>query len=215
MNKKYRDIATQYEIPEEISNQILAGLKIKNGNRTPSTLQLEGFESVCKLLKEGTDLEAAIGFAVSQSEIAIVEESWQQSFSEVNPEAETETKEKAPSSSSNVQGQVKTEETVSAEFNNINIDSIVERQVEEATNQALASLPQLSEEEYNRFKESFIKKFRQRLAQKLLHSNFSQNFAKYVDGQVEEHRQGKLKYIESIQTPLAYSPENSALPPGK
>ena len=208
MNKKYRDIATQYEIPEEISNQILAGLKIKNGNRTTSILQLEGFESVCKLLKEGTDLEAAI---------AIVEESWQQPKSEVNPKAQTETKEKAPSSSSspNKNGQVKTEETVSAEFNNINIDSIVDRQVEEATNQALASLPQLSEEEYNRFKESFIKKFRQKLAQKLLHSNFSQNFAKYVDGQVEEHRQGKLKYIESIQTPLAYSPENSALPPGK
>ncbi len=207
MNKKYRDIATQYEIPEDISNQILAGLKIENGNKASSQIKLEGFESVCKLLKEGTDLEAAI---------AVVEESWKQSKSEVEG-TETETEEKAPSSSSspNKNGQVKTEETVSAEFNNINIDSIVDRQVEEATNQALASLPQLSEEEYNRFKESFIKKFRQKLAQKLLHSNFSQNFAKYVDGQVEEHRQGKLKYIESIQTPLAYSPENSALPPGK
>ena len=207
MNKKYKDIAVGYEIPEEKGREILAGLKIENTNKNPSKLKLQGFESVCKLLKEGTDLEAAI---------AVVEESWKQSKSEVEG-TETETEEKAPSSSSspNKNGQVKTEETVSAEFNNINIDSIVDRQVEEATNQALASLPQLSEEEYNRFKESFIKKFRQRLAQKLLHSNFSQNFAKYVDGQVEEHRQGKLKYIESIQTPLASSPENSALPPGK
>ena len=208
MNKRFKEIATKYEMAEEISNQILAGLKIKNGNRTPSTLQLEGFESVCGLLKEGVDLASAI---------AQVEESWQQPFSEVNLEAETETKEKAPSwsSSPNKNGQVKTSETVSAEFNNINIDSIVERQVEEATNQALASLPQLSEAEYNRFKESFVKKFRQQLAKKLLRSNFSQNFAKYVNAQVEEHEQGKLKYIESIQTPLAYSPENSALPPGK
>ena len=208
MNKKYRDIATQYEIPEDISNQILAGLKIENGNKASSQIKLEGFESVCKLLKEGTDLEAAI---------AIVEESWQQPKSEVNPKAKTEMKEKAPSSSSspNKNGQVKTEETVSAEFNNINIDSIVDRQVEEATNQALASLPKLSEAEFNRFKESFVKKFRQQLAKKLLHSNFSQNFAKYVNAQVEEHEQGKLKYIESIQTPLVSSPENSALPPGK
>ena len=46
---------------------------------------------VCKLLKEGVDL----GGAISR-----VEESWQQSFSEVNPEAQTETEGEVASSSS-------------------------------------------------------------------------------------------------------------------
>ena len=209
MNKRFKDIATQYEITEQISGEILAGLKIENVNKTPSTLHLQVFESVCSLLQEGNDLTSALA-------IVQLEEPSQQSKSEVEG-TKTETEKKAPSSSSspNKNGQVKTEETVSAELNNINIDSIIDRQVEEATNQALASLPQLSKEEYKRFQESYVKKFRQRLAQKLLHSNFSENFAKYVDAQVEEHRQGKLKYIESIQTPLVSSPENSALPPGK
>ncbi len=210
MNKKFLEIATKYEVAEENVRAILQGMKIKSTRKTPDDEQLEGFESICLLLKEGANVEAAISVVVEEAKKKSESE-----VKEVNPEPEIEAEGKAPSSSSNNNGRVKTEETVSTEFNNINIDSIVDRQVEEATNQALASLPQLSEEEYNRFKESFIKKFRQRLAQKLLHSNFSQNFAKYVDAQVEEHRQGKLKYIESIQTPLVSSPENSALPPGK
>ena len=206
MHKQFREIVTKYEIPEEKGVEILAGLKIEI-KKTPSKLKLLGFESVCSLLKEGRELAEAI---------ALVEESWQQqSKSEVKPKAETKGKADMSSSSAPKNGQVKTSETVSVDSNQIDLDSIVDRQVAQATEQALASLPQLSEEEYNRFKESFIKKFRQQLAKKLLHSNFAQNFAKYVDGQVEEHKQGKLKYIESIQTPLVYSPENSALPPGK
>ncbi|MDJ0637069.1 MAG: hypothetical protein QNJ34_28090 [Xenococcaceae cyanobacterium MO_188.B29] len=79
----------------------------------------------------------------------------------------------------------------------------------------LASLPKVNEAEYDRFSESYVKKLRQLIASRLLQGDFSQNFAKYVDAQVEEHRQGKLKYIESIQAPLVSSPENLALPPEK
>ena len=60
MNKKYKDIANQYEISEEQSHEILAGLKIENTSKNPSRLKLQGFESVCKLLKEGKDLGGAI-----------------------------------------------------------------------------------------------------------------------------------------------------------
>ncbi len=206
MNKKYRDIATQYEIPEDISNQILAGLKIENGNKASSQIKLEGFESVCKLLKEGTDLEAAI---------AIVEESWQQPKSEVNPKAQTEMKEKAPSSSSspNKNGQVKTNGNQGV--NPSSIDSIIEQQAQQAVEQALVSLPNIGRDEYDRIKATFIAKFREHFIKKLLGSNFQQDFANYVDGQVEEHRQGKLKYIESLQAPLIFSQENLALPPEK
>lgn len=60
MNKKYKDIANQYEISEEQSHEILAGLKIDNISKNPSKLKLQAFESVCKLLKEGKDLGGAI-----------------------------------------------------------------------------------------------------------------------------------------------------------
>ena len=196
MNPKFKDIANKYEITEEAGKQILGGLKIENIDKNPSPLQLEGFELVCDLVKEGVDLVSAV---------AQVEESW----------AKSETEGKAASSSDNGNGQVKTSSTVSAEFNNIDIDSIIDRQVEETAKHILASLPKVSEAEYDRFRESYVKKLRQVIASRLLQGNFSQNFAKYVNAKVEEHRQGKLKYIESIQTPLVSSPENSALPPGK
>ncbi len=206
MNKKFKDIATKYEISEEKGVKILAGLKIENGNKASSKIYLEGFESVCSLLKEGTDLEAAI---------AIVEESWQQHKSEVNPKAQTETKEKAPSSSSssNVQGQV--EMKGNQGVNPSSIDSIIEQQAQQAVEQALVSLPNIGRDEYDRIKATFIAKFREHFIKKLLGSNFQQDFANYVDGQVEEHRQGKLKYIESLQAPLIFSQENLALPPEK
>ena len=69
MHKKFRDLASQYEITEETSKQILAELKIKKLDKNPSQLQLQGFKLVCNLVKEGTDLVEAV---------ARVEESWQQ-----------------------------------------------------------------------------------------------------------------------------------------
>ena len=76
-------------------------------------------------------------------------------------------------------------------------------------------MPNIGRDEYDRIKATFIAKFREHFLKKLLGSNFQQDFANYVDAQVEEHRQGKLKYIESLQAPLAFSQENLALPPEK
>ncbi len=92
-----------------------------------------------------------------------------------------------------------------------NIDSIIEQQAEKAAEQALSSLPNLGQAEYSRVKESFILKFREHFIKKLLGSNFQQDFGKYIDAQVEEHQQGKLRHIESLQTSLASDPETSGL----
>ena len=194
MNKKFKDIATLYEINEETSQQILGGLKIEKSNKTPSQLQLQGFELVCSLLKEGTDLASAI---------TRVEESWRQSENEGE----------VVNSSPNTNGQVKTNQ--SQAFNPSSIDSIIEQQAQQAVEKALVSLPNIGKDEYDRIKETFVLKFREHFIKKLLGSNFQQDFASYVDNQVEEHKQGKLKYIESLQAPLIFSPENLALPPEK
>ncbi len=206
MHKKFKDIATKYEIAEETSKQILAGLKIENIDKNPSPLQLESFELVCSLLKEGVDLASAI---------ARVEESWRQSekegrIAEIENEGEVVS---SPPNSANTNGQVKTNQ--SQAFNPSSIDSIIEQQAQQAVEKALASLPNIGKDEYDRIKETFVLKFREHFIKKLLGSNFQEDFASYVDNQVEEHKQGKLKYIESLQAPLIFSPENLALPPEK
>ncbi len=103
MNKKFLEIATKYEVAEENVRAILQGMKIKSTRKTPDDEQLEGFESICLLLKEGANVEAAISVVVEEAKKKSESE-----VKEVNPEPEIEAEGKAPSSSSNNNGRVKT-----------------------------------------------------------------------------------------------------------
>ncbi|MDJ0574371.1 MAG: hypothetical protein QNJ65_04300 [Xenococcaceae cyanobacterium MO_234.B1] len=202
MNQKFRDIATLYEITEEIGAKVLAELKIENPNKNPSKIQLQGFESVCNLLKQGIEFNSALS--------QVIESALHKSESESSQETDTHLPENSPKSHSEP---VKVTQTQAVELKNI--DSIIEQQAEKAAAQALSSLPNLGQAEYSRIKDSFILKFREHFIKKLLGSNFQQDFGKYIDAQVEEHQQGKLRYIESLQTSLVSEPETSGLLPGK
>ncbi|MDJ0575416.1 MAG: hypothetical protein QNJ65_09665 [Xenococcaceae cyanobacterium MO_234.B1] len=202
MNQKFRDIVAKYELTEEIGTKVLAELKIGNPNKNPSKIQLQGFESVCNLLKQGVEFNSAIS--------QVIESALKQSLSESSQETDTHLPEESPMPSSDP---VKVTQPQAVELKNI--DSIIEQQAEKAAAQALSSLPNLGQAEYDRIKESFILKFREHFIKKLLGSNFQQDFGKYIDAQVARHEQGKLRYIESLQTSLVSEPETSGLLPGK
>ncbi len=202
MNQKFRDIVAKYELTEEISVKILAELKIENPNKNPSKIRLQAFESVCNLLQQGMTLE--------QATAEVVESATHQSETESLQQLQTPEPEETPQSHSEP---VPVTEAKAIELKDI--DSIIEQQALQAAEQALSSLPNLGQAEYDRVKESFILKFREHFIKKLLGSNFQQDFGKYIDAQVEEHEQGKLRYIESLQTSLVSEPETSGLLPGK
>ena len=202
MNQKFRDIVAKYELTEEISVKVLAELKIENPNKNPSKIRLQAFESVCNLLQQGIEFNSAIS--------QVVESATHQSETESLQQLQTIDAEETPQSHSEP---VQVTQAQAIELKNI--DSIIEQQALQAAEQALSSLPNLGQAEYDRVKESFILKFREHFIKKLLGSNFQQDFGKYIDAQVARHEQGKLRYIESLQTSSASEPETSGLLPGK
>ncbi|GFE72211.1 hypothetical protein [Chroococcus sp. FPU101] len=66
MNEAIKEIANKYEIIEERISEILAGMKVKNPGK-PTKIQLEGFEKVCILIKEGKGVEEAIAIVVAEA----------------------------------------------------------------------------------------------------------------------------------------------------
>lgn len=52
MNEALFEIASRYDVAEDRISEILTGMKLKNPEK-PTKRQLEGFEKVCTLLKEG------------------------------------------------------------------------------------------------------------------------------------------------------------------
>lgn len=190
MNKKFTDIAALHGITEELANSILEGLRIEDIEKNPSQFQLEGFESVCNLVKDGTDLPAAIN---------IVEESQKQS--EIEIDRETSTKNVSSPSDSQIWES--------------DLDRVIEQKVEKAAEEVLQSLHKIAQNEYECFQETFILRLRKHIAKKISGNNFQRTFAEFVDAKVEENEMGKLKYIESLRTLEDSSPEISALPPEK
>ncbi len=66
MNSKLKNITSKYSIDHNEIPYILDGLKVKDDKKLDGQ-QLEGFENVCRLLKEGQTLDQAIAQVVEQA----------------------------------------------------------------------------------------------------------------------------------------------------
>lgn len=66
MNSKLKNIASKYSINHDEIPYILDGLKVKDDKKLDDK-QLEGFENVCRLLKQGQTLDQAIAQVVEQA----------------------------------------------------------------------------------------------------------------------------------------------------
>jgi len=66
MNNALNEIAAKYEVSEEKIPEILAGMKVKDAQK-PSKAQLDGFEKVCTLLKEGKPMDQALATILEEA----------------------------------------------------------------------------------------------------------------------------------------------------
>lgn len=66
MNTKLKNIASKYSINHDEIPYILDGLNVKDDKKLDDK-QLEGFENVCRLLKQGQTLDQAIAQVVEQA----------------------------------------------------------------------------------------------------------------------------------------------------
>ncbi len=176
MNNVLKDIATRYEVSEEQMLEILARMKIKNAEK-PSKPQTEGFEKVCTLLKEGTPMDTAI--------TAILDEAKNAKSGE--PQINGETSQAADT-------------LEDEEFRNL-----VFREADRAADATLKSFPQIAFEERQRYKELFVQRYRQRIAQQLQDPDFRQHFQAAIEGQ----DLGKLHLLNSKTSNIAL-PSNSS-----
>lgn len=176
MNNVLKDIATRYEISEEKMLDILARMKIKNAEK-PSKPQIEGFEKVCTLLKEGKPMEEAI--------TAILDE--------------------AKNGKSN-EPQINGEASQAADtLEDEELKNFVFREADRAADATLKSFPQIAFEERQRYKELFVQRYRQRIAQQLQDPEFRQHFQAAIEGQ----DLGKLPLLNSTTSNIAL-PSNSS-----
>lgn len=72
MNKKFRDIANEFQVEEEIAKTILERMNVEDFNKNPSKERLEVFRTICENLKNGTELEKAIAVGLQENGIARV-----------------------------------------------------------------------------------------------------------------------------------------------
>ncbi|WP_036489128.1 hypothetical protein [Myxosarcina sp. GI1] len=70
MNKKFDDIADNFQISGEIKEQILKGMGVENFNKNPSKDKIEAFSSICESIKNGSSHEEAIANCLRERELA-------------------------------------------------------------------------------------------------------------------------------------------------
>ncbi|NJO94387.1 MAG: hypothetical protein HC820_08720 [Hydrococcus sp. RM1_1_31] len=66
MNETLKEIASRYEVAEDRIPEILEKLPVKNPEK-PTKKQIQGFEKVCTLIKEGKSTEEAIDIVISEA----------------------------------------------------------------------------------------------------------------------------------------------------
>lgn len=176
MNNALKDIATRYEVSEEKMLEILGRMKVKNAEK-PSKPQIEGFEKVCILLKEGKSMDTAI--------TAILDEA-----------------KNGKSGESEIDGEIsQAADTLEDE----ELQNFVFREADRAADATLKSFPQIAFEERQRYKELFVQRYRQRIAQQLQNPEFRQHFQAAIEGQ----DLGKLHLLNSMTSNIAL-PSNSS-----
>lgn len=154
MNNALKDIATRYEVSEEKMLEILGRMKVKNAEK-PSKPQIEGFEKVCTLLKEGKSMDTAI--------TAILDEAKNGKSSESEIDGET------PQAADTLEDE--------------ELKNFVFREADRAADATLKSFPQIAFEERQRYKELFVQRYRQRITQQLQDPEFRQHFQAAIEGQ--------------------------------
>lgn len=181
MNNALKEIASKYSVSEEKIPEILAGMKIKDAQK-PTRPQLEGFEKVCTMLKEGQSMDQAL---------ATILESAKNDLSQ----KDTQTNPRANSSQS---AQIENSEAKLEEF----ILSLA-NQSADAT---FATLPNIAFEEHHRLKALFVQRYRERIISRLQDPEFRQQFQAAIEGQ----DMGKLSLMSSTTSNIALLSSSSS-----
>ena len=142
IHNSFKDIAKRYSVTEDQISPILESIKIKSSAK-PSDEQLGGFEQVCQMIQSGIELDAAVQSIHEQAKN--------------NNLAQPENGEMLPA-----QAQLEVEDGIK-----VQIDNYAFELAERAADASVAKIPQMAIEEEQRFREVFIQRFRQRLAERL------------------------------------------------
>jgi hypothetical protein len=171
MNEALKEIASRYEVAEDRISEILSQMKVKNPEK-PTKKQLEGFERVCTLLKEGKSIEEATEIVVSQAKNG-VQESRSDSLSLIEDDE---------------------------------LDNFITEQALRAADATLSSLPQVAYDEYQQLKEAFVRKYRERIAERLNDPVFKEQFVAAIEGR----DMGKFKLSSSTHSTIALPSSSSS-----
>ena len=198
MNKKFRDIATKYELSSEVSEAILVGIKIENPTKNPSKAQLEAFDKVCQLLKKGVSQQEAIANILAENEVSTVVKENAPSF----PATEKSKEEKVNKGNENNIPESQANQSIPHE--NPSMDSVTTEIAKQVAHAMYENVPGIAQTKFLEMKgklETGIEKF---FVSDVLGGDFKKNFENFVNTDVENFKQGKLNSQK----------DNSALPPG-
>ena len=198
MNKKFRDIATKYEISTEVGQDILARIKIENPTKNPSKAQVEAFEIVCQLLKKGVEFDKAIASCLAENEVSTVVKENQQE------EAGTEKPEGVRMSQSNGQKKTEVNGHQAMPQENPDMDSVTTEIGKQIARAMYENVPGIAQTKFLEMKEKLETSIEKFFVADVLDGDFQKNFEEFVNADVEEFKQGKLNPQKN----------NSALPPG-
>ncbi len=202
MNKKFRDIATLYELSPELSEAILVGIKIENPTKNPSKVQLEAFDRVCQLLKKGISQQEAIAKILAENKVSpVVKEN---APSQTVTEKPKEEKVNQDSVNKQTNKQTESQGSQAQAHENPSMDSITTEIAKEVAHAMYENVPGIAQTKFLEMKgklETGIEKF---FVKDVLGGDFKKNFENFVNTDVENFKQGKLKSQK----------DNSALPPG-
>ncbi len=182
IHNSFKEIAKRYSIGEDQISPILESIKIKSSAK-PSDEQLKGFEQVCQMVQSGIELDAAVQLIHEEAKN--------------NNKAQPENGEALPAA----QAQLEVEDGIK-----VQIDNYAFELAERAADASVARIPKMAIEEEKRFREAFIQRFRQRLAERLQDPSVKQQFQAVIEGQ----DMGKLPMLLESPTSNMALPSNSS-----
>jgi len=176
MNNALNEIAAKYEVSEEKIPEILAGMKVKDAQK-PSKAQLDGFEKVCTLLKEGKPMDQALATILEEAKSDKMQKDIQNNENASHPQMQSP----------------------QAENSEAKLDDFILTLANQAANATLTSFPNIALEEHLRLKALFVKRYRERIAEQLQSAEFRQQFQAAMEGQ----ELGKLPLLSSTTSNIA------------
>lgn len=181
MNNALKEIACKYEVSEEEIPAILAGMKVKDAQK-PSKPQLEGFEKVCRMLKEGQPMDQALATILEEAK---------------NDKTQKDTQ---------VNGSTNPSESLQTESSEAKLEEFILSLANQSADATFASLPNIALEEHHRLKALFVQQYRQRIMERLQDPEFRQQFQAAIEGQ----DMGKLPLLNSTTSNIALLSSSSS-----